>query len=124
MSATHNMKQKAPNRQTTLQLKIIFQNVNGRIISACIINNYCKYFIQNAHLVKLSLKASAITKPKCGVGTLQKFKILFWRSQLESTKWQVTIIYETFWEEVHISIVMFTLSIPLRSVFNFFFSML
>jgi hypothetical protein len=45
--------------------------------------------------LKVSLKASAITTPECGGGTLQKFKILFWRSQLESTKWHVTTIYET-----------------------------
>jgi hypothetical protein len=45
--------------------------------------------------LKVSLKVSAITTPEYGEGTLQKFKILFWISQLESTKWHVTTIYET-----------------------------
>jgi hypothetical protein len=57
-------------------------------------------FIVNTFLImpqslKVSLKAPTITTPKCGGGTLQKFKILFWGSQLESTKWHVTTIYET-----------------------------
>jgi hypothetical protein len=55
---------------------------------------------------------------------LQKFRIIFWRHQVESTKWQVITIYDNFVQEVHISVVIFILSIVFKSVLSFLFFIL
>jgi hypothetical protein len=52
MSTTPNMKEKPSNRQTTTQLKIIFQNVNGKALALALSTIIVNTFFQNAPFSK------------------------------------------------------------------------